>query len=148
MLIIHCAATTPTMNIGVKEIDRWHKQRGFFNFASGLSIGYHYVIRRDGTVEKGRPDSEAGAHAKGYNAHSLGICLVGGIDANGKPENNFTPEQWGALIELVVKLAKSYHISRDKIIGHNQVAAKDCPCFSVPEWIEEHKDIFEKEGIK
>lgn len=140
MIVIHCAATKPSMDIGMKEINLWHRQRGFFNIASGLAIGYHYVIRRDGTVENGRPVSEAGAHAKGYNAHSIGICLVGGIDKDGNPQNNFTKPQWKALKELVLKLKKAYNIKKDKIIGHNQVAAKACPCFKVPEWLA-------KEGI-
>ena len=135
------------MDIGVKEINLWHKQRGFFNIKSGLSIGYHYVIRRDGTIENGRPITEAGAHAKGYNANSIGICLVGGIDNNGKAENNFTAAQWQSLLKLVIEKAKSYHVARKAIIGHNQVAKKDCPCFSVPKWIEANKEIFDKEGV-
>ena len=147
MIVIHCAATKPSMDIGKKEINLWHRQRGFFNIPSGLSIGYHFVIRRDGTVEQGRPIDQPGAHAKGHNSHSIGICLVGGISAEGKPEANYTPVQWGSLIELVIKLAKTYHISLDHIIGHNEVAAKDCPCFSVREWIEDNKEQFEKEGI-
>ena len=144
-IIIHCAATTPRMDIGAKEINLWHRQRGFFNLASGLSIGYHYVIRRDGTVETGRPVSEAGAHAKGHNAHSIGICLVGGIDTNGKPEANYTPEQWGALFDLVKRLAKAYSVTPDHIIGHNEVAAKDCPCFNVRIWVKEHEDDLKEE---
>ena len=131
----------------MKEINMWHRQRGFFNIPSGLSTGYHYVIRRDGTVEEGRPIDQPGAHAKGYNSTSIGICLVGGINKDGKSEANYTPVQWGTLLELVLKLAKSYHIPRNRIIGHNQVAAKDCPCFKVPEWIEQNKEQFEKEGI-
>lgn len=128
------------MDIGAKEINLWHRQRGFFNIASGLSIGYHYVIRRDGTVETGRPVSEAGAHAKGYNSTSIGICLVGGIDKDGKAEDNFTPEQWNSLIKLTAKLIKAYNISLDRVMGHNQVAKKDCPCFSVPKWVKKHKE--------
>lgn len=131
----------------MKEINLWHRQRGFFNIPSGLSIGYHYVIRRDGTVEDGRPVDQVGAHAKGHNSKSIGICLVGGINKDGKAEANYTPVQWEALLNLVVKLAKSYHISREHIIGHNQVASKDCPCFSVPQWVEQNKETFEKEGI-
>lgn len=134
------------MDIGAKEINLWHRQRGFFNIASGLSIGYHYVIRRDGTVETGRPVSEAGAHAKGYNSTSIGICLVGGIDKQGRSEDNYTPEQWAALLELVVKLKKAYNIKLENIIGHNQVANKDCPCFNVPKWVKKHKDVLTEES--
>ena len=82
-IAVHCAATTPDMDIGAATIDRWHKERGF------SSIGYHYVIRRDGTLETGRPLNTPGAHVQGHNAHSIGICLAGGVDQAGKPEKQF-----------------------------------------------------------
>ena len=70
--IIHCSDTYPDMDIGVEEIRRWHKERGWSD------IGYHYVIRRNGKIEEGRNDGIVGAHAKGMNENSLGICMVGG----------------------------------------------------------------------
>ena len=92
-IIIHCSATPPNMDVNAKEIDRWHRQKGW------LGIGYHYVIKRDGTREVGRKLSEAGAHCIAYNHKSVGICLVGGVDvAGGKAENNFTPE-WISICE-------------------------------------------------
>lgn len=126
-IIIHCAATKPTMDIGAKEIEQWHRARGFFG------IGYHYVIRRDGTIEMGRPLEKAGAHAEGYNADSIGICMAGGIDNKGKPQNNFTDAQWDSLAKLTKDLVQSYGAL--KIIGHNEVAAKACPSFSVQKWL-------------
>ncbi len=127
-IIIHCAATKPKQDIGAKEIDGWHRQRGF------KKIGYHYVIRRDGTVEKGRDNAEVGAHATNHNARSIGICLVGGLDDAGKPANNFTPAQWDALLKLVREVKEAYGVKSEKIIGHNQVSNKACPCFRVPAW--------------
>lgn len=115
------------MDIGAAEIERWHRARGFFG------IGYHYVIRRNGQLEKGRPLEKAGAHAEGYNANSIGICLVGGIDDKGKPQNNFTDAQWTELKRLVSELTEKYGAL--KIIGHNEVAHKACPSFSVPKWL-------------
>lgn len=126
-IIIHCAATKPTMDIGAKEIEQWHRARGFFG------IGYHYVIRRDGTIETGRPLEKAGAHAEGHNADSIGICMAGGIDNKGKPQNNFTDAQWDSLAKLTKDLVQSYGAL--KIIGHNEVAAKACPSFSVQKWL-------------
>lgn len=126
-IIIHCAATKPTMDIGAKEIEQWHRARGFFG------IGYHYVIRRDGTIEMGRPLEKAGAHAEGHNADSIGICMAGGIDNKGKPQNNFTDAQWDSLAKLTKDLVQSYGAL--KIIGHNEVAAKACPSFSVQKWL-------------
>ena len=67
-----------------RDIDRWHRERGW------LKIGYHYVIKRDGTVETGRELEEVGAHAKGHNAISVGICMVGGLSEDNEPETNFT----------------------------------------------------------
>ena len=113
MIIIHCAATKPSMDVGVKEITQWHKARGFF------TIGYHYVIRRSGTIEQGRDVNQAGAHAVGYNAHSIGICLVGGIDDKGRPQNNFTDKQWATLKTLVKDLVAKYKIK--EIIGHGRL---------------------------
>lgn len=127
-IVIHCAATKASMDIGRDEIDRWHKQRGW------KGVGYHYVIRRDGTVESGRPIDQVGAHAVGHNTGSIGICLVGGIDDAGKPKDNFTAAQWKSLVHLVKGLKEAYNVKSEKIIGHNQVAKKACPCFSVPEW--------------
>lgn len=147
LIVIHCSATKPSVDVGAKEINIWHRQRGFFNPASGQSIGYHYVIRRNGAVESGRPIDQAGAHAKGYNAESIGICLIGGLNQKtGKPESNYTLEQWNSLREVVATLCKEHHIQ--KVIGHNQVAVKDCPCFSVPKWLKDNQDYFEKRGAK
>ena len=127
-IIIHCAATKPSMDIGLAEIDRWHRSRGW------LKVGYHYIIRRDGTVEKGRSHEVIGAHAKGHNATSVGVCLVGGVDDANKPEDNFTPEQWGALEELVNLLVEEYPMV--SVIGHNEVDSnKECPSFDVQDWL-------------
>lgn len=134
-IIIHCAATKPSMDIGLDEIDRWHRQRGW------KGIGYHYVIRRGGALEKGRDNAEIGAHATGHNKTSLGICLVGGIDERGRSDANYTEGQWKSLEILVRELQKAYGIPNENIIGHNQVAAKACPCFDVPAWV---KDVLEK----
>lgn len=130
LIVVHCSATRATDDIGAKDIDRWHKQRGWFE------IGYHYVIRRDGTIEKGRPDDKPGAHARGYNHKSLGICLAGGVAPNGKtPENNFTPHQFASLATLLKQL-KAKHPNAE-ILGHRDLPGvnKACPSFDVREWL-------------
>lgn len=127
-IIIHCAATPPNMDIGVAEINQWHKERGW----SG--VGYHDVIRRNGVPEQGRDENATGAHAKGYNAISVGICLVGGINEDGSPENNFTPEQFKTLVRLL----RFYRVlfPEAAIIGHHQVNShKACPSFDVGDWL-------------
>lgn len=127
-IIIHCSATPPSMDIGSTEIDRWHRSRGFFK------IGYHFVIRRDGSVEKGRERHEPGAHARGWNNRSVGICMIGGVAEGNrsKPNDNFTAHQWQALAELVTKLKHDYPAAL--VIGHNEVSDKACPSFDVQEW--------------
>lgn len=134
-IVIHCSATKPDQTIGVKEITEWHKKRGF------NTVGYHYVIRRDGTTEDGRPNQQVGAHAKGFNKTSIGICLVGGLDENGNPQPNFTTEQVRSLRTLVAFLKQTYKISSDMVIGHRDLPGvnKQCPCFQVNHWMETGK---------
>jgi len=128
-IVIHCAATKPNMDIGVDEITQWHKDRGFD------TIGYHYVIRRSGVVEKCREDSLQGAHAVAVNGTSIGVCMVGGVDDSLKWENNFTEAQFRSLKSLIILLKNKYPI--EKIIGHYEVESKkECPSFNVQEWLD------------
>lgn len=128
-IIIHCADTPPGMDIGVKEIAEWHRRRGY------LEIGYHYVIRRDGTIQTGRALDEIGAHALGHNKDSIGICLAGGRGQGKEAENNFTAEQFIQLKRLLAALRNAYP-GINKIIGHNEVNPdKACPSFNVQEWL-------------
>lgn len=129
-IIIHCSATQPSMDIGKKEINTWHCQNGY------NGIGYHEVIRRDGTREQGREYNVVGAHTYGQNKFSLGICLVGGVDANNKTENNFTDAQFETLKEILRVQKKLYPDAT--IHGHREFANKDCPCFDVQVWVKEN----------
>lgn len=128
LIVVHCAATRPKMDVGVREIRQWHVQRGF------LDVGYHFIIRRDGTVEEGRPHNVVGAHVSGKNSVSVGICLVGGVDDKLKPENNFTPAQFEALKVLLAKVEALY--PKAKICGHRDLdSGKACPSFDVRQWL-------------
>ena len=123
-IVIHCADTYPEMDIGVTEIDRWHKQRGW------KGVGYHYVIRRNGIIEVGRTETKTGAHVAGYNLNSIGICYAGGKGKNGKPEDNRTEAQKISLINLVTDLKIRY--PEAKVVGHHDLnPAKSCPCFDM-----------------
>lgn len=127
-LVVHCSASKPSMKVDAKVIDRWHRQRGF------LGLGYHFVINRNGLVEKGRPITQPGAHAKGFNEKSIGVCLVGGLDEEGKSEDNFTDDQHAALAELLGELLIQF--PKAQILGHRDLPGvkKDCPCFDVRKW--------------
>lgn len=134
-IILHCAATPEGKVFTAKDIDRMHKQRGF------KKIGYHYVIDLDGTVEKGREESESGAHAVNHNSKSIGICYIGGVAKDGKtPKDTRTKEQKIAMYELVDKMMKKYNIPLDKVYGHYQFANKACPSFKIEQFRKEFNE--------
>lgn len=126
-IIVHCSATPPDLDIGATEIRDWHT-----NGNGWIDIGYHYVIRRSGDLEKGRLDDVIGAHARGHNDDSISICLVGGVDVDKKPDCNFTREQWATLERKVGELSFTY--ADATVIGHRDVSSKACPCFDVNQW--------------
>ena len=128
-IVLHCSATRGSQDFGAADIRRWHKAQGW------RDIGYHFVIRRDGKVEKGRALDAIGSHVKGHNADSVGICLVGGIDdKTWQPADNFTPAQWKSLKQLVDTLVKRYPAA--KVLGHRDFpkVQKACPCFDAKLW--------------
>jgi len=139
-IVIHCSATRATMDIGAKTIGHWHKERGWSR------IGYHFVIRRDGSIELGRPLDMVGAHTKGHNRNSWGICLIGGVDTDNKPENNFTDAQFTSLRILIEGLKA--RAPEAEVLGHRDLSPdangdgviqkwewlKACPCFYAREW--------------
>lgn len=131
LIVIHCSATPPDMDIGAAEIRGWHKQKGWSD------IGYHFVIRRNGEIENGRDVKEIGSHVAGHNWNTVSICMVGGIDDAAHAECNFTPAQWAALKETVHGLCKLF--GRLPLRGHHDLyPGKDCPSFNVKDWAREN----------
>lgn len=146
-LVIHCSASPNGDSLfrgklgqadyraPVDLIDEWHQARGFrrdygarVRFNPNLqAIGYHYVIYTNGAIVAGRHPDEIGAHARGHNAHSLGICMVG--------TSQFTAAQWDSLADLVALLLKGH--SGANVLGHRDFsgAHKSCPCFDVGAWL-------------
>ena len=135
-IIVHCSATPEGKDFTVDDITKWHKARGF------RTIGYHYVVYRDGSVHAGRPENQVGAHVKGHNANSIGVCYIGGMTADGKmAKDTRTPAQKKALVDLLHKLKKKYPSAR--ILGHRDCSPdknhdgkiekwewlKECPSF-------------------
>jgi len=123
-IAVHCSATPEDMDIGVEDIDRWHKERGW------IGCGYHFVIRRDGTVEDGRPLNAIGAHVRGFNQNSVGVCLVG--------TEEFSDEQTDALRELLTDL--TFQFPSATVQGHRDFphVKKSCPGFDVKRWWKSH----------
>ena len=132
LIIIHCSAVRPEQESGFREIDRWHRQRGW-----KYGCGYHYIIRRDGTIENGRPLEMIGAHCLNHNLHSIGICYEGGLDANGKSADTRTEAQKMAMRELLERLHEQF--PKAMIAGHNVFnPMKACPCFNA---VAEYSDL-------
>ena len=136
-LIIHCADTPNGACYCAEDIDDWHRQRGFSrapDVAGNVSpelgaIGYHFVIHVSGGIRRGRALTETGAHARGYNEKSIGICLVG--------RDRFTHAQWGALRSLVQSLQTRMD-QRLRVRGHRDVnPGKTCPGFDVEAWLDD-----------
>lgn len=130
-ITVHCSASPVKVYVDAKVLDRWHRERGF------LKIGYHFVIKRDGTVEKGRDISEVGAHVQNHNTGNIGICLAGGCDDKMQPEDNFSEDQYHALAELLHTLKAQF--PKAEVLGHRDWpdVKKACPSFDVRKWIEE-----------
>jgi N-acetylmuramoyl-L-alanine amidase len=128
-IVIHYSATFADQNLTVKDIDKMHRDRGW------KMVGYHWVIRRDGVVEQGRPEAMVGAHVGGQNTGKIGICCIGGLDRATGPNkgvDNRTPQQIESLIKLIRECLKRYPGA--KVVGHRDLAATQCPGFDVRAW--------------
>ena len=137
LIVIHCSAVRPDQTSSVAQIDSWHRKRGFH-----LGIGYHYVVRRNGEIELGRPEWMVGAHChvegKTHNLHSIGVCYEGGLDIRGQPDDTRTAEQKASLRRLLEDLHRRY--PRAWIVGHHDLdPRKDCPC--IPNVAREYADL-------
>ena len=124
-LVVHCSATPEGRDHTAKDIDLWHRQRGF------NEIGYNYVVRLNGTIEGGRDVDKIPAHVTNHNKDSIGICYIGGIDKKTlQPKDTRTAEQKEALKKLLTELKALY--PEAEILGHRDFpgVAKACPCFN------------------
>lgn len=118
LIVVHCSATRPQQDVDANTIREWHMAKGW------QDIGYHFVIKRNGLIELGRPLEDVGAHAAGFNSRSVGICLAGGLDHEGNPLTQhpagFTPPQHDSLA-LLLKTLRSIYPSAT-ILGHRDLS--------------------------
>ena len=121
-IIIHCSATREGQQVSVDTIRDWHLAKGWND------IGYHFYIDLDGTINKGRNIDKVGAHCKGHNRNSIGLCYCGGVESDGKtPKDTRTEVQKESLLHVLKTLKAMYP---DAIIySHNEFANKGCPSF-------------------
>ena len=132
LIVVHCSAVKPDQTSSVAQIDTWHRERGYH-----LGVGYHYVIRRNGEIEPGRPEWMVGAHCLNHNRYSIGICYEGGLDARGQPADTRTLEQKLAMLHLLEVLHRRY--PKALIVGHRDLSHdRDCPCFDA---VKEYADL-------
>ena len=124
LIVIHCSATRCDRSFPLEAVIACHRARGF------ATVGYHYYVTRDGTVHAGRPLYQEGAHATGYNRHSIGVCYEGGLNAQGVPADTRTAAQKDTLLKLLNRLKKDY--PHAFIMGHRDLfeVIKACPCFN------------------
>lgn len=132
LIVVHCSATRCNQNFTVEDLESCHRARGY------NGIGYHYYITRDGFIHPCRSEEVAGAHARHYNAHSIGVCYEGGLDENGKDKDTRTPAQKRALYTVLTSLKADYPDAL--ILGHHDLPQvhKQCPCFDART---EYKDL-------
>jgi len=137
LIVIHCSASPDYMDIGAKEIKSWHVDDNGWS-----DIGYHYVVRRNGEIEKGRPDETTGAHAYGVNSRSIGICWVG--------INNISPEQEKSMIGLVNWLRGKYNVTIENVKGHKEAVKtkKTCPNINMNRFRAELIFVSEKPEVR
>ena len=121
-IIVHCADTPEGRDVKTSEIKRWHtEERGWSD------IGYHWVVELDGSVHAGRDEYINGAHCRGHNSDSIGICYVGGADAEGNPKDTRTEEQKDSLVTLIKDILDRH--SEAEVYGHRDFSEKACPSY-------------------
>ena len=118
-VIVHCSDSDDSLDFGVYDINNWHKERGFSS-KSGINCGYHWIIRKSGKIEQGRPEIEMGAHCRGQNKNSIGICWIGRNDLNIK--------QYRALMDKLTEMIVEHELEPSDVYGHNEFnSGKTCP---------------------
>lgn len=123
-IIVHCSDSDFIQHDDISVIKHWHvDERGFDD------VGYHYFIKKDGTVQTGRVLNKIGAHCKGQNRKSIGVCLSG--------KHKFTSHQFEALHDLILKIWGK--LGKDiEVFGHYDFSSKTCPNFNVDEFLYYH----------
>lgn len=126
LIVVHCSATRCNHPYTQQQLYHDHVEVNHWRY-----IGYHYYITRDGMVHACRPVERMGAHARGYNGHSIGICYEGGLNEQGCIADTRTPAQKAAMRQLILQLHERFPAIR-KVLGHRDLPGvqKSCPCFT------------------
>ena len=124
LIVVHCSATREDRDFTEHDLEVCHRRRGF------NGADYHFYIRKNGDIKTTRSLEKIGAHVKGFNQKSIGVCYEGGLDEEGRPADTRTQAQRFALLDLLTILKHQY--PEAQILGHYQLSAsihKACPCF-------------------
>ena len=133
-IVLHCSDSPNDRDIGRAEIDEWHKERGW------KEVGYHWIVRIDGRLEKGRDESRPGAHVQGHNANTIGVVLVG--------RDSFPAYQMVPALVLVASLVVRHNLKATDVVGHRELAplsGKTCPNTDMNHFREHLKTYLTKE---
>jgi N-acetylmuramoyl-L-alanine amidase len=134
-IVVHCTATQPNATIEAIK-NYWCNNLGWKN------NGYHYIIKRNGIIEKITPENQIANGVAGYNQNSIHLSYIGGVDANDKPLDNRTDAQKQAMFNLIMNLHARY--PNAEIKGHRDFpkVQKACPSFDVKKWLQEYEYPF------
>ena len=126
-IVIHCSATKASQDVDIHDVRKWHKAKGWSD------VGYHFVVLQNGLIQYGRDITRQGAHVKGHNKTSIGICYIGGLDEAGKPKDTLTDDQARAISDLIEELVCHDELQITRLLGHRDFpgVAKACPCFDI-----------------
>ncbi len=148
-ITVHCSATKKGRYLTASEIRSMHVRPKSQGGNGWSDVGYHFIIRTDGTIEEGRPLTRMGAGVAGHNEDNIHICLIGGLDSNGKPADTYGHDQKHALFGKIVDLCERFSIPFEDVKGHRDWFGdtngdgnidsrdwfKECPCFCVATWL-------------
>lgn len=127
-IVIHCSDSPDDKDFNVDDIRQWHKKRGWND------VGYHFVITRSGELQLGRDIEIIGAHTRGYNSNSIGICWVG--------SKLISLEAYSTLVQICLKLLDKYNLSCENILGHSELNPhKTCPNLNMEKFREHLADM-------
>ena len=133
-IVVHSTKTKPNETVTIQTVDEWHRKKG------KLKVGYHFFIKRDGTIECGRSPNKIGSHVREFDSESIAICLAGGLNTRGIIAPDYSKEQIESLYVLIKTLKHMYFNA--EVVGHRDLEKTDCPSFDISTWWKLNEENF------